>query len=354
VKTSATNKRVRELMTALTAQTLVPQPIFQRRLVWTSVHKQQFIKTVLEGYPFPEIFLCDGETDLDTGVGTQLVVDGQQRITTLHQYFTGSTLLALGSLTPYKELSDEAKNGFLNYSVVVRDLGALSDADVREVFYRMNSTNYGLNAMEVNNARFDGPLKKLAEEVSGWDIFEEHRVFNAMDLRRMSDVKWVLTLIITIMSGYFTRDTEHEKYLRRYNDEFPDGDAMRARLRDTVSLIENLDLGPQSRAFRKTDLLTLAAEISRLDARTIIDADALGVSLRSFYAAVDAVGEGSQPEAWPAEAELYYQAVFSGNNERSRRLRRGIAMQTVLRPHFNVRDESLLFVETDDVENLSE
>src|SRR4051794_25326705 len=142
-------------MTALNSGSLIPRPYFQRRLVWTARHKQLFIKTVLEGYPFPEIFLCDGDIDLNTGEGKQLVVDGQQRITTLHQYFTASDDLRLGDVPAYLDLSDPEKQRFLDYDVVVRDLGRLSDEEILEVFNRMNSTNYGLNAMEVNNARFN-------------------------------------------------------------------------------------------------------------------------------------------------------------------------------------------------------
>lgn len=80
----------------------------------------------------------------------------------------------------------------------------------------MNSTNYSLNAMEVNNARFARALKVYAEEVSTWQFFEEHRVFTTVDVRRMNDVRWSLTLVISVIAGYFNRDSEHEAYLRRY------------------------------------------------------------------------------------------------------------------------------------------
>ena len=341
MKTSATNKKIRELMTDLARGALVPNPDFQRRLVWTAAHKQMFIKTVLEVYPFPEIFLCDGDTDLDTGEGTQLVVDGQQRITTLRQYFTGDKDLELGDLQPYRDLDNPEKQAFLDYSVVVRDLGSLTDQQVRDVFYRMNITNYGLNAMEVNNARFDGQLKRVAEEIAAWSFFEDHPVFNALDFRRMGDVRWVLTVIITVMSGYFTRDTAHEEYLRRFNDEFQQGDAIKARLRAALDLIERLEFEPKSRAYRKTDLLTLLVEVYRLDPTLVKDEESLGGALRSFYAAVDAVGEGVQPAEWQSEAERYHEAVFSGNNERSRRIRRGEAIQAVIAPHFRALKEAV-------------
>ncbi|MEX5928018.1 DUF262 domain-containing protein [Providencia hangzhouensis] len=35
---------------------LVTNPFFQRNLVWRDFHKQEFIKTILLGYPFPHVF----------------------------------------------------------------------------------------------------------------------------------------------------------------------------------------------------------------------------------------------------------------------------------------------------------
>lgn len=47
-----------------------------------------FIETVLLNYPFPEVYVAAGEVDVETCEGKELLVDGQQRVTTLRQYFT--------------------------------------------------------------------------------------------------------------------------------------------------------------------------------------------------------------------------------------------------------------------------
>jgi uncharacterized protein with ParB-like and HNH nuclease domain len=67
--------------------------------VWTNKDKVRFLETVLNEYPFPEIYIAAGDVDLETGKGTELLVDGQQRITTLYQYFNGSD--ELRGLCPY-------------------------------------------------------------------------------------------------------------------------------------------------------------------------------------------------------------------------------------------------------------
>ena len=95
MKTSATSRTIRELLTDIRNETLVPRPEFQRNLVWSNKHKSAFIKTVLDGYPFPEIYIAAGEIDPDTGEATEMLVDGQQRLATLHQYFSVSSDLRL-------------------------------------------------------------------------------------------------------------------------------------------------------------------------------------------------------------------------------------------------------------------
>ncbi len=99
--TSASNRRLRVLLTAIGNNTLIPQPDFQRRLVWTNKDKVEFIKTVLEGYPFPEIYIAAGKVDPKTGEGAEVLVDGQQRLTTLYQYFKGSPDIKLGNTYSY-------------------------------------------------------------------------------------------------------------------------------------------------------------------------------------------------------------------------------------------------------------
>jgi uncharacterized protein with ParB-like and HNH nuclease domain len=106
IKTAPTSLKVRQIITAVQTGTLIP-PEFQRRLVWSMINKNNFVDTILRGYPFPEIYVADGEVDLDTGQGTQLLVDGQQRITTMVEYFANSPTLKLKEIAAYHDLSDD-------------------------------------------------------------------------------------------------------------------------------------------------------------------------------------------------------------------------------------------------------
>lgn len=329
--TSASNRRLRVLLTAIGNKTLIPQPDFQRRLVWTNKDKIEFIKTVLEGYPFPEIYIAAGKVDPKTGDGAEVLVDGQQRITTLYQYFKGSPDIKLGKHLPaYVDLEEDQQIGFLEYKVVVRDMGNMPMDDIKEVFKRINSTSYGLNAMELHNSRYGGEFKKFAEEVSQSKIFEDNRVFTSTDIKRMNDVRYCLGLIITIMSTYFNRDKELENYLEKYNEEFPEREKLDKEISEVFSFIDRLNFNSSSRAFKKADFFTLFVELHRalIKNALAVDAGTLRGLLDDFYARVDRVPSGDSGD--DREAQEYYSAALQASNDRSSRITRGESIYTLV------------------------
>jgi hypothetical protein len=330
MKTTATNKRIRELLTAIGDGTLIPRPEFQRRLVWALQHKNAFIKTVLEGYPFPEIYIAAGEVDLSTGTGTLMLVDGQQRLATLYDYFHGSSELRLRDITPYEKLNDPQKREFLEYEVVVRDLGALDLDQIKEVFRRINSTSYALNAMEIENARYDGEFKALADELAQAQIFEESKFFSPNEIRRMLDMRFVLSLMVTMLSQYFNRDEEIETYLKRYNDEFPDREAVKKRFFDVASFIRDCRFESSSRFWKKADFFTAFTELDYLlnVKKVRLDPSLVREALNRLYAEVDRVSEGAQDVS--GEAARYARAALQATNDRSSRVTRGMVVRTLL------------------------
>jgi uncharacterized protein with ParB-like and HNH nuclease domain len=322
--TSATNRRIMQFLTALGEGTLQPRPDFQRRLVWVNRDKVEFIKTVLLGYPFPEVYIAAGEIDTTTGKGKEMLVDGQQRITTLYEYFRGSAELKLPEdVRPYTELSEGEQKKFLGYGVVVRDLGEKPLEEIKEIFQRINSTSYGLNAMEINNARYDGKFKELAVEVAAHEFLEEKRVFTLNDARRMNDVKYCLTLIITIMSTYFNRDKEFEAYLEKYNEYFDEKDKVVDEIEGVLHTIKELGLPKTSRAFKKADFLTLFVEVHRVLYREQkeLDVKTTKERLLEFFRSVDSGKDGEIDET--SDHMRYYKAALNATNDRSSRITRG-------------------------------
>ncbi|HEX8451607.1 MAG TPA: DUF262 domain-containing protein [Longimicrobium sp.] len=331
MRTTATNRKLRTLLTGIRSGALIPRPEFQRRLVWSNRHKVAFIGTVLDAYPFPEIYIAAGHVDSETGEGTEMLVDGQQRITTLYQYFHASSELKLpAEIPPYSNLSEDAKMAFLEYDVVVRDLGPMGIPEIKEIFTRINSTNYALNAMEIQNARFEGDFKKFGETLAENPFFERHRVFSAADIRRMHDLRFVLTLVVTILSTYFNRDDELDAYLARFNDEFSERERVTQELTCVFAYVDSLDFDLRSRVWRKPDLFSTLVELHRVLVKgtRVPEAEAVAPELKKFFARVESINESDEADS---ELLAYYKASIQATNDRSSRITRGAIIQRVIR-----------------------
>lgn len=326
--TSASNRRLRTILTAIRNGELVPRPDFQRRLVWNNKDKNLFIKTILEGLPFPEIYIAAGKVDSKTGEGSELLVDGQQRVTTLYQYFTASPDLRLSKeVKRYSELSEQDQIAFLEYKVVVRDLGALPVDEIKKVFERINSTSYGLNAMELNNSRYAGAFKQLAQWVAEQEIINDLGVFSINDVRRMNDLRYCLSMIASIFGPYFNRDKEIESFLSKYNEEVPNEDAIKIGISNTLHFIDRMNFPPESRARKKSDFFTLFVEIYRAlgEKGLQLDPSVARREIDSFY---DEVDRATTERV--GDASKYYQASLQASNDRASRVLRGRVIANLL------------------------
>lgn len=338
MKTSPTSKKIGDLLTDMREKTLIPNPEFQRNLVWSNKHKSDFIRTVLEGYPFPEIYVAAGDVDLDTGKRTVMLVDGQQRLSTLRQYFEGSEDLVLSKdISLYKELTDKEKEAFLEYDVVIRDLGKISMSEVIKVFEQINSVNYALNAMEQHNARYDGEIKQFAEKLAKHPFFKNRLIFYINEIRRMGDVRFMLSLIITVMLTYFNQDREHENFLIHYNDIFEDKQRLETEFDMVFQFVNECHLPDDCRAWRKSDLFTLLVEMHRAIFKEDKEIKPVDVRKRLllFYDLVNKVAKADEGVGTEqSRIQEYYKAAIQGTQSRSNRIRRGKIIEDVINDNF--------------------
>jgi hypothetical protein len=327
MKTSPTNKKIREIIGMVKESKLLPRPEFQRRLVWSRDDKNHFLDSVLNGYPFPEIYLADGNVDLETGQGTQLLVDGLQRVSTLIQYFDSDYELKLTTVTPYRALTEEKKKEFLQYDVAVRDLGSISKDEIVEVFRRLNATKYSLLDIEINNAVYAGALKRFCERVSEHDFFRKHSVFNATDYKRMGDMRFVLGIVGTMIQGYFNRDDAFEDLLDRFNDDFPLDSQISERLDSVFQFIDECGFELRSRIWKKADLFTLLIELDQLMyvMKLSLQPGKVLDLLTVFYSAVEDPVLNQLDIVY-----IYYKAALQASNDKINRVKRGVIVSGVL------------------------
>jgi uncharacterized protein with ParB-like and HNH nuclease domain len=147
-------------------ETLEISPKFQRRPVWLERERSSLMDTVCSGLPFPEIYI-DHDTNQEDGSERQIIVDGQQRVTSILMFIDGEISLPNNDLWDARGFGDfipEQKGDFWSYKIVVRSLRRTNDGEIRDLFERLN-TNIALNDQEIRNARYAGSFKHWRSEL---------------------------------------------------------------------------------------------------------------------------------------------------------------------------------------------
>lgn len=313
ISSSPSTKKISALINDIKRGDLVLQPEFQRKLVWSPKHKEAFIDTILQGFPFPEIYIAESGIDLDTLETQQVVVDGQQRLSTIMEYVGGG--LECKIVTRFVDLDVQSKKDFLNYDVVVRDLKDTAPDVIKEVFRRINQTKYNLNSVEIQNAIYDGEFITTAKEILSPFDRESLPVFSDNDVSRMEDLNFMLQLMATYEEGgYFSGNTRTEKYIMMYNDEYPPKDQIKAKFSYIFQSVIDFILPRDSMWFRKSNFFTLFIELLKLDK---IPSDFRD---RLFFFENRVLNNKGNDNS---EYGKYYAVMYTGTNSRAARLERG-------------------------------
>lgn len=261
IKPSVTNPTIADVYQLIDEGKLVLRPDFQRKFVWTHEHQEAFIDTILNGLPFPEIYVCEGEIDVQKLRTTRLVIDGQQRLTTIRNYIEGKHDHPLMKIPPYQALSNEQKQEFLSYQIVMRDLGKVDEDTTREIFRRINLTKFKLDDVEIHNAIYDGHFIQAAKFILENVGLEQYGVLRESEFTRMADLHFLLLVMATLENGgYFAQDREVEPKVAGFNEEYANKDHMVALLIKTFATIRDLKLPYDSMWFRKSNFFTLVVE----------------------------------------------------------------------------------------------
>lgn len=309
------SKKIADLYGKIEDGSLDVRPAFQRKLVWNDKHKVKFIDTILRGYPFPEIYLANDEVDTDNIVAKELVVDGQQRLTTVVEYIKGKLAIPKGSdILPFAKLDQVTKRRFLNYPVTVRHFLDVDNVVLREIFKRINQTQYSLNAFEVNQAVYDGEFIATAKRLCESDSFKKLPTFRERDLSRMLDLGFVLLIMTTIENeGYFSNDKEVERYIKLFDDKYSNKSEVFKNISSILEDIYKRRLKDDSMWFRKSNLFTLIIESFW----------ATEVPSKESLTAFEDFVISAKDDTKDNDFSKYYSFMFTGTNSRQARVGRG-------------------------------
>ncbi|WP_150049093.1 DUF262 domain-containing protein [Methylomonas rhizoryzae] len=312
IKPSVTNPTIADIYEKIDNNRLIISPEFQRKFVWTQEHQEEFLDTILNGYPFPEIYVCQGETDTKKLRTSQKVIDGQQRLTTIKNYIENNFKKELKIVRPFDSLDENERDHFLSYQVVVRDIGRVNDDLVREIFRRINLTKFKLEDIEIHNAIYDGHFIQVAKELANEVSLEDFEIFYESELTRMADVHFFLLVMSTIeRQGYFPRDNEVENCIAEFNEEYPNAHKVKSKILKSISFIQSFNLPLDSIWFRKSCFFTMVVELSEVDSLP----DNIVERLNEFDATVLA-----RKNEKNTDHGVFYHAMYSGTNDRKNRI----------------------------------
>ena len=149
-------------------------PEFQRRERWDSAQQSSLIESFLLNVPIPPVYLSEDD------FGTYSVIDGKQRLTTIHKFMRDKLKLteleAFRSLegAKFSDLPTPLKNA-LRVRPYLRVVTLLKQSDPKlkyEVFTRLNCGGEPLNPQEIRNVVFRGKLNDLLVELSKRDFLK--------------------------------------------------------------------------------------------------------------------------------------------------------------------------------------
>jgi hypothetical protein len=316
--------------------TLLISPKFQRRPVWLEPERSELMATILMKLPFPEVYI---QTVLDTQTGQEqlVVVDGQQRITSILMFIDNQISLPVNDDWQgqyLRDLDEDQLQAFWNYKLVVRGLSNTNDAEIRDLFVRLNTNNVSLNDQELRNSRYKGHFKQAAERFADNPLFQEIGLFTARDIRRMLDVEFASELLLLTVEGVTNKKDMLEDAYLRFETEFPDEARFEYEFNATISLLRTLVTPNNTTTIKtKSNFYSVYGACLRylreLQRASFANVTAVQQALSELLDAARA-GDVENKPAYFAE---YADAVSRAASDRGRRARREEILFALIQEH---------------------
>lgn len=146
----------------------IEMPDFQREEVWEDEKKRLLIDSILRGWHLPKFYFRK------TGDGTFECVDGQQRLTTIWEFFDdkleldATTAGKYGGKT-YHDLNEDFSDAFDDFEADIEEIEDATDEELRTLFLRLQ-LGTPLNTAEKLNA-VGGEMRDFCQWISEQAFF---------------------------------------------------------------------------------------------------------------------------------------------------------------------------------------
>lgn len=269
---SRNSRSINEIYDDFKSGTLIIDTGYQRKKIWSSQDNVRFIETVLLGLVIPEVFFWIAETEPKTGKTITHIVDGQQRINAIVDFIDGQFILNKRFLLSdnmrikhgdktFTELGDESKIALWQYAFPIVELDReCTRSDIKNIFRRLNLTEYSLNPQERHHSEEDNCFGIACEKLAENDFWNRMRVFSASDCKRMKDVTYCCSIYILAKDGIIDQTDSravNEHYID-YADKFDDDGAILNRIYSAMDIVEEfVDADTLQFASKKAQLFSL-------------------------------------------------------------------------------------------------
>lgn len=201
-------------------------PDYQRDFVWPIKNQSRLIESLIIGLPIPHIFVADVESEDPDLDGRIEIVDGSQRIRTLHAFLTDKLTLDFLQLIPqlngfkFSDLPSSRQRRFSRISVRIIELSNCTEATRRDLFERINTGSDELKDMEVRKGSKHGssPLyNKVIKVCADNPTFKEVVPLSPVKLKRGEDLEFSLRFF-AYLNNYQEFDHSVKEFLNNYLD----------------------------------------------------------------------------------------------------------------------------------------
>ena len=233
-------------------------PKFQRRDRWDAGKQSLLIESFLTNIPVPPVYLAEDISKL----GSYAVIDGKQRLTAISTFFANK--LVLRGLTRlerlnglrYEQLPVEIRNALGMKNLRITTLLRQSSEELKhEVFLRLNTGGEILNAQEIRNVAYRGPLNDLIYALAENSFLrQQFKVVppSSPAFRQMTDAEFVLRFF-ALSTGWraFTGGLREELDRYMMTNRFIDPPELASLERTFAGSITTAEAVWGSRAFKR-------------------------------------------------------------------------------------------------------
>ena len=242
------------------------RPFYQRRPRWDPVRQSRLIESFIMNIPVPPLFVY--ESDL----AKYEVMDGQQRITAIRDFYTNRLELQGLDQWPelngriYEKLPTEIRKGIdrrsISYIVLLKESTVTSEDEAllrQQVFERLNTGGVKLSKQEIRNSIYHGAFNDLLLELaqnsdfrSTWGLYpftKEEQVNPPSELlmnpmyAKMNDAEIILRFFALRHAEHYQRGMAgflnlYSVRARKFSE--PDIQVLRALFTETITLVHQV------------------------------------------------------------------------------------------------------------------